>query len=222
MSSNLSFSTKAILAKSWAILKEKWVFLLGVSGLAFVISMVLAMLMAWTQESNSGLIWFLNLANQIASLWLSVGLMVVVLKVVKGEATDIKDLFTGGPYLVNYFVASLVTSLVVMFGLLLLVVPGIIWSIKYMFTMLVVIDKKLGFSEAMAESARLTQGIKWKLFGFGWVMLGINLLGCLPLFLGLFITVPVTSLAYYVLYLELQKSSLVAPVEKPTELVAKT
>jgi uncharacterized membrane protein len=77
-----------------------------------------------------------------------------------------------------------------------------------MFTQFILADEKISFSVAMAQSKEMTQGIKWKLLGFGAILFGVNLIGCLPFFLGLIVTVPITTLASYILYVELRKQYL--------------
>ena len=55
----------------------------------------------------------------------------------------------------------------------------------------------------MRRSSRITQDVKWRLFGFGVVVAIINMIGALCLLVGLFVTIPVTLLAYSSVYRKL-------------------
>jgi uncharacterized membrane protein len=81
-----------------------------------------------------------------------------------------------------------------------LIVPGIIWAIKYFPMLYLVVDKGKGPAEAFSESATLTQGVKGQLFLLGILFFFINLLGFTALFVGLLVTVPMTMLASAYIY----------------------
>jgi uncharacterized membrane protein len=220
-----SFSIDQVIKQAWEILKQKWAFLVGLfavvggvgAGVTLVENVVSMTVQAAVKSNDSASLLtifplLVSLVAQLIIIMMHIGLMKVAIKVVRGETAEIKELFSGKKYLIQYILASAVTSLITMFGLLLLIVPGVIWSLKYMFTTLVVVDEGLGFADAMAKSALMTQGIKWKLLGFSLAMAGLNFLGCLPLFLGLIITLPLTWLATYVLYTKLKEQTAVGSV----------
>ena len=69
---------------------------------------------------------------------------------------------------------------------------------------MLIIDKKdLSMGEAFRESARITDGVKWKLFGFFLATVFLNIVGALCLVLGLLVSIPVSMLAYVHLYRKL-------------------
>ncbi len=220
-STSLQFSTSQVLSEAWKILKQKWVFLLGLWASIFGVSLVIEVIRVALTDEKGILTALSMLAAQVLSLLIGVGAMKVILKVVRNQQAEISEIFTAGvQHLWQYFILSLVTGLIVGFGFLLLIVPGIIWALKYMFAPYALVDDKLSFSEAMAVSDKLTQGIKWQLFGFGWVLILLNLVGLLAIGLGLIITIPVSTLAGYVLYTQL-KAQLDA-VSKPGETSSKS
>jgi uncharacterized membrane protein len=88
-------------------------------------------------------------------------------------------------------------------GLILLIIPGIIWAIKFSLCFYFVIDKGLGPIEALKASSRTTMGIKWQLFGFGILCGLINFLGLLCLFIGGFATYPTVLVANVLVYRQL-------------------
>jgi hypothetical protein len=115
-----------------------------------------------------------------------------------------KDLWAPHPFW-RYVGGSVLTALIVIGGLILLIVPGIIFALRYMFVSYVIMDKKMRPMEALRESARITYGHKWDLFGFAILLLLLNILGFICLFVGLLVTVPLTWLAMVHAYRTLEK-----------------
>lgn len=56
--------------------------------------------------------------------------------------------------------------LLVLAGLLLFIVPGIIFSLRYYFASFILVDQNTGIIESFKRSAQVTQGYKTTLFGF--------------------------------------------------------
>ena len=94
-----------------------------------------------------------------------------------------------------------------------MIIPGIIWAIKFQFYDYLIIDKKLGPIEALKKSAVITKGAKGNLFVFGLLLGGINLLGAICLLIGLFAAIPTTLVAKAFVY-----RKLLAQVEVPETL----
>lgn len=69
------------------------------------------------------------------------------------------------PLLGSYVMAIALSGLLTIFGLLLIVIPGVIWFIKYNFADFVVIDTRMGAIDALKRSGQLTYGHKWYLAG---------------------------------------------------------
>lgn len=59
---------------------------------------------------------------------------------------------------------TLLTSLVVGLGLLLLVVPGIIFYVSLIVAIPVLVEERLGVMDSMKRSAELTTGSRWRIF----------------------------------------------------------
>jgi len=111
------------------------------------------------------------------------------------DTVDLSSLWHPRPFW-KYLGASILLGLAIVVGFILLIVPGIIFALMFMFTTFIVIDRELGPIEAMKESHRITHGHKWKLLGFTLVLVLINLLGLLALIVGLLVSIPVSSLAF--------------------------
>jgi hypothetical protein len=95
---------------------------------------------------------------------LSAGYYLLVLQAARKEEAGLGTLWAPFSRILSVLGAVLLYFLVVLVGFLLLVIPGIIWAIKYMYAPLVVVDQGLPAAEALGESGRITAGYKWKLF----------------------------------------------------------
>jgi uncharacterized membrane protein len=110
------------------------------------------------------------------------------------DAADLSALWHPRPFL-KFLGAFILLMLTIAVGFILLIVPGIIFALMFMFTTFIVIDREFRPIDSMKESRRLTYGHKWKLLGLSLLLVLINLLGLAALFVGLFVTVPISSLA---------------------------
>ena len=132
------------------------------------------------------------------------GIFRIGLKFTDGEQPVFGDLFSCFPLIFKWIVAYIVFSLIVIAGLILLVVPGVIWTIKYGFFSFFIIDREdIGPIEALKESSRITQESKGNLFLFGLIAYGVIVLGVICLFIGLFWAVPTVFVALTFVYRKL-------------------
>jgi uncharacterized membrane protein len=146
--------------------------------------------------------FFAALFQFAVSIWqiiASFGALKMMLALTQGQSVSLSDLYTfDKQQLVRYFVTNIRYMVTIVLGFILLIVPGIIWSIKYQFAPVLAADEKEG--DLMKISAEMTQGIKVKLFlyslGFGIV----NMVGMLFFGIGLLITGPITAVAYFTMY----------------------
>ena len=122
------------------------------------------------------------------------------------ESVSLRDLWAPRPFL-KYVGAYFLVVIIVIAGLILLIVPGVMWALKYMFVPLIVMEKKMGPLDSLKESARITYGHKWDLFIFAITLIGINIFGLACLLIGLLVAVPVTSFAFVHAYKTLSKSA---------------
>ena len=108
-----------------------------------------------------------------------------------------KDLFKGFEVFVPANIASLIIFVAACLGSLLLILPGLVVAAVYMFTLPMIVDKRLSFWEAM-EASRRAVWKKWFPFTlFGMIILTILMVGSLTI-VGAFIAFPwiIASTAY--------------------------
>jgi len=154
-------------------------------------------------REQSALSFIVNLVFFIFNMIIAMGVIKIALKFHDGQKGKIADLFSCLNLFFKYLLGSIVYALIVLGGLILLIVPGIIWAIKFQFFSYFIVDKELGPIESLKQSAKITKGAKWTLLFFGLLAGSINLLGALLLLVGLFATVPTTMMAEAFIYRKL-------------------
>lgn len=156
------------------------------------------------KAGNNSVEFIAGLAVWVLLIIIEIGIIKIFLKIIDGKKFAFGDLFGYTGLFFNYILTYILYSLIILGGLILLIVPGIIWAIKYCFSIYLAIDKKMKPMEAIKRSGEMTQGIKWELLIFWLTMLGLNILGALLLMVGLLVTVPVTGLAFIHIYRKLE------------------
>jgi uncharacterized membrane protein len=152
-----------------------------------------------SNENNMGFLSILAIfvfiiVYVIITVIFEVGLIRISIMFRNGEKPQIRNLYRSNPIvLMNYLVASCVYLLMILFGLLLLVVPGIYLILKYQFYDYLIIDRGMGPFEALKESGRMTDGAKTGLFMF-WLTLYGGILAVMVFLVVLLIALPAVSI----------------------------
>jgi len=207
-----TFSVGEAIRFGWETFKKRPWFFIGVTVITAVISGVVSSLL--DSVEGGPLVNFANMLVNIAvSTFIGLGITSVYLKAHESvESVSFSNLWYPDLFW-NYLAASLVMSIIIGIGFILLVVPGIILATMLLFTTYLVVDRKLGPIEAMKESRRITEGKKWQLLAFLLAIIGINILGFIALLVGLLVSIPVSTLAIVHVYRKLEHgASEVTPV----------
>ncbi|HDQ93576.1 MAG TPA: DUF975 family protein [Synergistetes bacterium] len=104
------------------------------------------------------------------------------------------------PIFLPYLLGTILYSLLVGVGMVLLIAPGVYVLVKYQFTPYVLIDRGSQPVEALKEAGNLANGVWLELFLLMLAIMGINFLGVLVFGIGLIVTIPVTLLAHSWVY----------------------
>jgi uncharacterized membrane protein len=195
------FSIKEALKYGWEAWRKNIWFFLGVILLAWVVQFTPNYIRPLVKSRGLGLV--LGLIGWLVDSAVALGLINVALELRNKGKSHWTSLYKRLDLWPKYFWTSIVYSLIIFFGLLLLIVPGVIWAIKYQFYGYAVVDKGLGMKQALERSKLLTEGVKLKLFWLGLVLLGVNFVGALAFVVGLLVTVPVTLMALVYVYYQL-------------------
>ena len=127
----------------------------------------------WSALPFVGLVflWFLL-------LWLHIGVALICLKIARGDRVSIVTLFSGIRYVANILATGLVFLFCFEFGLIFLIVPGILFASAFSQAFYLILDNREStVAGAFSASMRITEQNRWPLFG----ILGRLLLLALPI-----------------------------------------
>lgn len=195
---------KPLLKEAWALTKKHYwtIFLFG-----FIYACVFMGLSSIQEQASSILkLFFTTLILIVADIFFS--FWSKRLSILVAQDSDIKfiSIFDNLKNLGRFFATNIIYSLIVLGGLILLIIPGIIWAIKYSLAPYFAIEG-MGVKESLQASANATKDVKLKIIAFSFLLTIIVALSMIPLFLGLFITIPLVLVAGGVMYNRLKNSS---------------
>jgi len=207
-----NFSNKEAIKYGWGIMKANLWYFVGILIVAWLVVGIPGALADHFQKNDMGFMALLfNLITAVLRVIISIGMIKIALKFLGEEKPEFMDLFRFQGNFWRFVGGSILYGLIVVAGFILLIVPGIYWAIKYQWFGYCIVDQKLGPVNALKKSAEMTQTVKWQLLGFAFVIAGINILGFLCLFIGLFATVPTTLMAYAFVYRKLLAQTETVP-----------
>lgn len=125
----------------------------------------------------------------------------VFLKAVRREKIEVKDMFA--VFERNYWnavIAGLVTTIIIVIGFFMLIVPGIIFACRLAFVPYLVIDQKMEAMEALKASWAMTKGHGWTIFAMALLAFLIVIAGLIVLIFGVLISAMWITAAFAILY----------------------
>ncbi len=147
----------------------------------------------------------MTLIGLVLGSYCMAGSLVFALRAVRGEAYAFADVFTGTPYLVPMFVLQLITNAVTSFGLLLCIVPGVIFWLGVVLAGPLLVDRNVGPIQALKESWAFTDGHRVNLLVLSLIGCGLVLVGFSACCVGVLAVIPVLMLTWAHVYLRLTK-----------------
>jgi uncharacterized membrane protein len=187
-----TFKYKELLTFGWEKTKQHYWFLLGLA----LVSLIL-----------NGATASIPVVGTIVSWLVTLAVLSVSFVIADGHTPKWRDLlkpFETYKIVLNSFLATLLTIVIVLVGFILLILPGIYLATRLKFYLYFILeDENLGPMDALKKSMDATKGIFWKLFGWNLLLALINIGGLLLLGVGLLVTLPVTIIAYTHLYRKL-------------------
>lgn len=125
----------------------------------------------------------------------------VFLKAVRSERIEVRDIFM--VFQRNYWnavIANIVVGIIVGLGIVMLIVPGIIFACRLAFVPYLVVDREMDVMDALRVSWDMTRGYGMQIFLMGLLAVPIVIVGLLCLFVGVFVSVMWISAAFAVMY----------------------
>ena len=151
-----------------------------------------------------GVSFILEAISQVVSIFLSLGVTRIGLKLVSGEPAEVGMLFGEGSKLLRTIGAYILYVLMVSVGLLLLIVPGIYLAIRFGQFQSAIVDRDLGVLDSLAYSSDITNNNRMSLFGLAVLNILIIFAGVIALCIGMIFAIPIVVLAGLTAYRSLQ------------------
>lgn len=232
---NRQFELREVLSEALALaIANKWV-IMGITAVkALVIAFSFLLNGLFSQYHTVALI--LSVTFALADCFIIVMLYDFFFKQIDQEADDIDSFPAVGPTMIkalNFLLVELVTItlvalLVVLLGVLyffnssklaaigtliqvkvLIIAFGLLAAyvtLRTSFAICFIVDQDSGAIEAIRQSWALSRGHFWFLFKLFLVIIGINMLGAMAFFVGLLLTIPLSSLIIAITYRKLVNS----------------
>jgi hypothetical protein len=178
--------TEGVLGEAWALYKAHWRHLLTISFAVYatvaVVGALLTAVLTWLGALIAALI------SIVALFWVQ-GLLVAAVEDIRDGRADLslgETVKRVRPQLAAILVAGVLAGIGVFFGLLLLVVPGLILMTWWVLIIPVIVLERTSAGSSFGRSRELVRGFGWNVFGV--IVLTILLLLALSIALGVVLT----------------------------------
>lgn len=151
------------------------------------------------------LLFIISIGLWVLGMVVQIGVVKMLLKFVDGQKGMISDLFSYFDLMMIFkmFVGTMMYGLLVMIGFILLVIPGIIFLVRFSYYMYFIVDKNMGPVDALTKSWEITKGNTLLLIGFVLALFLINVVGALLILIGLLVTIPLSMVSAAYVYRKL-------------------
>jgi hypothetical protein len=190
------------LRRGWELVRGDFWPLVGMTALMLLIESLLGSAgeVIRTRRDNSGpqgmAIFYLLLSGPLVG-----GLQLYFLRKIRGEIATVETAFSGfRDRFLHLLLAGLVTTTLTTLGYFCLILPGIYLTIAWMFTLALVIDKKMHFWSAMELSRKVVTKHWWRFFALALVLTLLKLAGLLAFLVGFFLALPIATAALMFVY----------------------
>jgi uncharacterized membrane protein len=224
------FSVSETLSAAWQVARKNIWVVMGFTAVQFVIMFLFSSVMALFvgQESATGAL-VQNIIIQLVDAFIAVAMYQVFFKLIDDEEEiEFPDFVPNFVKAFNFLLVKLIMGAVAVLFisiaaglyfmnspemdtsnpfswkmlpiLILIAIPVFYMSLRLFFVLCFIVDQESGATESISQSWTITSGHFWSLFWLFLVILGINILGALALFVGLLITIPLSSLILMIAY----------------------
>ncbi len=198
-----SFSIGETISEAWEKTRgAKWTFHLAMAIylIVYLIAMLVIMAVSTFLPSSVIVAVVSQLALMAVSTPLWAGLFIIGVRRAADAPIQAGQVLSCFSYALPLLLLTVVTTLLVMLGFVLLVLPGIYLAIAYILAVPLMVDKNLGFWQAMEASRKAVTKRWFSVFGLMLVLLLINFIAMIPLGIGLIWSAPMSMIAFGVLY----------------------
>jgi uncharacterized membrane protein len=120
------------------------------------------------------LLWMLTIWIPYLNVGTTIAMLTIPIELSKGNVVNPTFIFDSKyrKYMGEFFILNGIQSMAVAIGFAFFIIPGIVMSIAWSMSNLLLLDKEMGPMEALAQSNKLTYGNKWRMF-FSQLVLGL-------------------------------------------------
>jgi phage FluMu protein Com len=194
------FEVGDILGRTWAIFTSQFGLCFGVPATAVVIEFAAGQIWNYffPQPTNAAaatpgrmMFWLLGLVPlMVLSIYLRMGVLQVLLKVVRGQPRTFGELFHGGPQFPPFLVIEVLFSLLVGVGCCFCLVPGIFVASFFFLASLLVLDRQVPVLDSFGASKNLVGPNPL----IGVIVVGLPIGALIPTFVAAFLVPPLAPL----------------------------
>ncbi len=157
----------------------------------------------WRHDVPLTLIFLIFLYRILFEPIIEYGGDLLFLQGTRGDKVEVKDIVIGFKNYINIVLVNILLLGLIGISFFLLIIPGIIVSVRLVFVSYLVMDEGLNPIEAVETSWKITKGHGWKIFLLGIVSFFIAILGLLVLIVGIFPAVMWIKASFASLYLSI-------------------
>lgn len=198
-----TFSKRAALAFGWQQTKKHFVILAGAVVLATIVQAIVNLASDAAADRHILLLEFVfSVLGVLIQLIVGMGIIRLALHYSEDKKLELHHAFRPTKEFGQYVLGSLFYLGIVIVGMILLVIPGIIWGLRYQFFPYFVLEEGVTAREALRKSNQITKGHGWNLFVLSLIILLINIIGGITI-VGFIITVPISFMTMVYVYRKL-------------------
>ena len=149
----------------------------------------------------------------IISAPFNLGMAIFFLNIVRGKEVRIEQIFDGFKNFIPSLVVTLLMAIVVGFGFLLLIIPGIILALGLSMAYYILADNpQMGAVDVMKASWEMMKGHKMDYLIYGLLCIVFSVLGLLVFIVGIFYVLPILYAASAIFYEKIREEQTPASV----------
>ena len=157
-----------------------------------------------TEEGVVMMVLFQIFYGFLVILPITYGISWIYLRAVRGEPFRVQDIFLSYQSFGQVLIANILVGLIIGLGIVMLIVPGIIFACKLAFVPYLVVDRKLDATDAIRTSWKMTAGHTGTIFMMGIASFFVILLGLICLLVGIIPATIWISLAFAAMYMAVE------------------
>ncbi len=197
---------------AWEMFRANMPLLVTTHGTFLLIAVILSALSnAAEQNGSPGLSGMIDLVSVGLQWFMTIGTILITVGLARGRHVEYGELFAGGPWFLRFAVANILYGLMVGFGLLLLIVPGVYLAVKYWPVGYFVVDRNMQIMDAFKAAGDYTEGNKLQSILLWFLSFLVGLGGILLFCLGFVLAYPIITLMWSLAYLMITRQAIQRP-----------